>query len=141
MRAKAAFLLLAQSLIVEPFQPRHIHSVQNQRAATTINFIHAPVSSSSSSSFDQLLEALEIYKDMHNGSVHVPSNFRVPASYPYPPNLHNMSLGRRVVDIRKGKAYNSDFHKRRLNSLGFVWNVSEEKFSNCLNLFFFNEIS
>ena len=43
-----------------------------------------------------------------------------------------MPLGRRVVDIRKGKAYKTAWHKERLDALGFIWEVSEEKFSTLI---------
>ena len=123
------------TLAAGSFRVKRVHPYLFQlHAVSTATFNQAPLSppSSSSTSFDLLLEALEIYKDVHDGSIHVPPNYKVPASLPYPSHLHNMSLGRRVIDIRKGKAYKTFAHKKRLDSLGFIWNVSEEKFSNII---------
>ena len=84
--------------------------------------------------FSTLLQALEIYKGVNNGSLLVPSTFKVPfGSDIWPSNLWGFPLGRRVVDTRCKKIHKSEMCRDMLDSLGFVWDPSREKMYRTLD--------
>jgi len=73
--------------------------------------------------FEQIMEALHIYKSQVDADLHVPVTFVVPSEANWPHHLQGFPLGRWVNSIRDKDSIVAGFPEReeRLSEIGFVW--------------------
>lgn len=73
--------------------------------------------------FEQVLEALNIYKVKVDRGLQVPNNFVVPADEHWPSQLHGLKLGFFVQGIRNEDKliFGREDRRQQLNDLGFSW--------------------
>ena len=82
------------------------------------------------SSFQTLVRAFRLYKQLYNGSMSIPAKWTVPNITIWPVELWGLPLGRRAVDIRSKKLYQHDQYKHdTLDSLGFIWDPKSYNFN------------
>lgn len=77
-----------------------------------------------SNSFDCFIETVQLYMDLHEGSLIIPRNWSVPCKKPWPKDSWNMKLGSKVAAIRAGTIYRKPEQIERLTEIGFVWDPS-----------------
>ena len=81
---------------------------------------------SSAELFEQICEALAIYKEHVDKELSVSQTFVVPSQEPWPEHLWKLQLGSMVVSIRDKDPIVAEHPDRqeRLNKLGFIWEES-----------------
>eukprot|EP00607_Mallomonas_marina_P010337 CAMPEP_0182422228 /NCGR_PEP_ID=MMETSP1167-20130531/7847_1 /TAXON_ID=2988 /ORGANISM="Mallomonas Sp, Strain CCMP3275" /LENGTH=245 /DNA_ID=CAMNT_0024600081 /DNA_START=405 /DNA_END=1142 /DNA_ORIENTATION=+ len=79
--------------------------------------------------FQVLLEALITYKSEY-GDLNVPSQFYVPKDSVWPSSCWNMPLGRKVMDLRSRRIFNTAKAHEKLEEIGFQWGSPRV---NCLD--------
>lgn len=69
--------------------------------------------------FERFILALGIYNECKLGAVNdIPYSFRVPASPPWPADMHGYCLGRKVTEVRRGLIFTNPRYQQVLSIVG-----------------------
>ena len=69
--------------------------------------------------FERFILALGIYNECKLGAVNdIPYSFRVPASPPWPADMHGYCLGRKVTEVRRGLIFTNSRYQQVLSIVG-----------------------
>lgn len=79
---------------------------------------------------NDIIELLCIYKELYN-NLDIPVSFKIPLNDSrWPSDSWNLSLGHKVVDIRRGKSFSTPEAVTELSNIGFNWTINENTYDH-----------